>query len=139
VICERNPSVGGTWFEHTYPGCACDIPTHVYSYSFARNPNWSRLFPRQEEILDYVRHTADEYGVTPHIRFGCEMKRADWDQSAGAWQVRTSEGRLTADILVSDIGTTAEPCDPDIPGWQNFAGTRFHSARWDHDHDLTGE
>src|SRR5581483_5763299 len=70
---------------------------------------------------------------------GCEMKRADWDESAGAWQVRTSEGRLTADILVSAIGATAEPCDPDIPGWQNFAGTRFHSARWDHDHDLTGE
>ena len=73
-ILERNRSVGGTWYEHTYPGCACDIPTHLYSYSFARNPNWSRLFPRQQEILEYVRRTADEYEVTPHIEFGCEMQ-----------------------------------------------------------------
>ena len=71
--------MGGTWFEHTYPGCGCDIPTHLYSYSFARNPGWSRLFPRQDEILEYVRRTADEHGVTPHIRFGCEMERSRWD------------------------------------------------------------
>src|ERR1700733_9713224 len=70
LILERNDTIGGTWFEHTYPGCACDVPTHLYSYSFARNPNWSRLFPRQHEILAYVRATADRCGVTPHIRFG---------------------------------------------------------------------
>src|SRR5581483_2344979 len=139
VICERNPSVGGTWFEHTYPGCACDIPTHLYSYSFARNPNWSRLFPRQEEILDYVRRTAEEYEVTPHIRFECEMQRADWDEHANAWRVQTSDGELTWDVLVSAIGATAEPYDPDSRGWRNFAGTRFHAARWNHEHDLTGE
>jgi cation diffusion facilitator CzcD-associated flavoprotein CzcO len=139
VICERNRSVGGTWFEHTYPGCACDIPTHLYSYSFARNPNWSRLFPRQEEILEYVRHTADAYGVTPHIRFGCELRHATWDEDANAWQIETSDGQLTADVLVSAIGATAEPYDPDIPGWRNFAGARFHAARWNHEHDLTNE
>src|SRR3981081_2067912 len=83
VICERNESVGGTWFEHTYPGCACDIPTHLYSYSFARNPNWTRFFPRQTEILPYVRRPAERYGVTPHIRLGTEMKQSAWDQDAG--------------------------------------------------------
>lgn len=139
VLLERNESVGGTWFEHTYPGCACDVPTHLYSYSFARNPNWSRLFPRQEEILDYVRDTADRHGVTPHIRFSCEMEHAGWDEQAGRWRVRTSNGELTCDLLISAIGGTAEPADPDIPGLASFAGHRFHSARWDHDHDLTGE
>jgi cation diffusion facilitator CzcD-associated flavoprotein CzcO len=139
VICERNESVGGTWFEHTYPGCACDIPTHLYSYSFARNPNWSRLFPRQHEILAYVRATADRCGVTPHIRFGCEMERSKWDQRSKRWRITTSAGPLTCDVLVSAIGATAEPDEPDIPGLEKFAGTRFHSARWNHEHDLAGE
>jgi cation diffusion facilitator CzcD-associated flavoprotein CzcO len=137
VICERNESVGGTWFEHTYPGCACDIPTHLYSYSFARNANWSRLFPRQHEILAYVRETADRRGVTPHIRFNTEMERSRWDERAGRWRVRTSQGTITGEVLVSAIGATAEPDEPDIPGLDKFAGTRFHSARWNHDHDLS--
>jgi cation diffusion facilitator CzcD-associated flavoprotein CzcO len=139
VILERNESVGGTWFEHSYPGCGCDIPVHLYSYSFARNPRWSRLFPKQQEILEYVRRTADEYGVTPHIRFGTEMEHAEWDENACRWRVRTPAGELTADVLVSAIGATAEPDEPDIPGLDSFAGHRFHSARWDHAHDLRGE
>jgi cation diffusion facilitator CzcD-associated flavoprotein CzcO len=139
VILERNESVGGTWFEHTYPGCGCDIPTHLYSFSFARNPRWSRLFPKQEEILAYVRRIADEYGVTPHIRFSTEMEHASWDETAGRWRVRTPDGELTCDVLVSAIGATAEPDEPEIPGIDSFAGHRFHSARWDHDHDLAGE
>lgn len=139
VICERNESVGGTWFEHTYPGCACDIPTHLYSYSFERNPGWSRMFPRQQEILEYVRSTAERRGVIPHIRFVCEMERSAWDEEARVWRVRTSEGEMTCDILVSAIGATAEPDEPDIPGLDTFEGHRFHSARWDHEHDLEGE
>jgi cation diffusion facilitator CzcD-associated flavoprotein CzcO len=139
VILERNESVGGTWFEHTYPGCGCDIPTHLYSFSFARNPRWSRLFPKQEEILAYVRRIADEYGVTPHIRFSTEMEHASWDETVGRWRVRTPDGELTCDVLVSAIGATAEPDEPEIPGIDSFAGHRFHSARWDHDHDLAGE
>ncbi len=139
VLLERNESVGGTWFEHTYPGCACDIPTHLYSYSFARNPNWSRLFPRQHEILAYVRETADRRGVTPHIRLRCEMERSRWDERAGRWRIRTSQGALSCEVLVSAIGATAEPDEPDIPGLDTFAGTRFHSARWNHDHSLDGE
>ena len=139
AVLERNESVGGTWFEHTYPGCGCDIPTHLYSYSFARNPSWTRLFPRQDEILDYVRKIADEYGVTPHIRFATEMQHSEWDESAGVWRVRTDDGELTCDVLVSAIGATAEPDEPDIPGLESFAGHRFHSARWDHDHNLANE
>jgi len=139
VICERNPSVGGTWFEHTYPGCGCDIPTHLYSYSFARNPRWTRLFPRQEEILAYVRAIADEYGLTPHIRFGCEMERCEWHEPTSRWSVRTSQGSLTCEVLVSAIGATAEPDEPDIPGLEAFAGHRFHSARWDWEHPLDDE
>lgn len=139
VVLERNESIGGTWFEHTYPGCACDIPTHLYSYSFARNPDWSRLFPRQEEILDYVHRTAEHHGLTPHIRLGCEMEHAEWDERAVRWRLRTSSGRLSCDLLVSAIGATAEPDEPAIPGLRAFAGTRFHSARWDHAHNLDGE
>jgi len=139
VILERNASVGGTWFEHTYPGCGCDVPANLYSYSFARNPGWTRMFPGQDEILEYVRATADEYGVTPHIRFETEMELSAWDEEAGVWRVRTSAGDLTADMLISAIGATAEPDEPDVPGLQAFTGHRFHSARWDHGHDLTGE
>jgi cation diffusion facilitator CzcD-associated flavoprotein CzcO len=140
VILERNSAVGGTWFEHTYPGCGCDIPATLYSYSFARNPRWTRMFPRQEEILQYVRETADEHGVTPHIRLCTEMEHSRWDEAAGQWRIRTTEGdELTADVLISAIGATGEPEEPDIPGLTEFAGHRFHSARWDHDHDLGGE
>jgi cation diffusion facilitator CzcD-associated flavoprotein CzcO len=139
VICERNASVGGTWFEHTYPGCGCDIPTHLYSYSFARNPRWTRLFPRQEEILEYVRRVADEHGVTPHIRFACEMQRCTWEEDVNHWRVRTSQGTMTCEVLVSAIGATAEPDEPAIPGLDRFPGHRFHAARWDWEHVLQGE
>jgi cation diffusion facilitator CzcD-associated flavoprotein CzcO len=139
VILERNPSLGGTWYEHTYPGCQCDIPTHLYSYSFARNPNWSRLYPLQREILEYIQDVAERYGVMAHIRFECEMEHSEWDEAGAVWSLHTSEGPCTCDVLVSAIGATAEPADPDIPGWKAFDGKRFHSARWDHDHDLRGE
>jgi cation diffusion facilitator CzcD-associated flavoprotein CzcO len=139
VICERNDSLGGTWFEHTYPGCACDVPTHLYSYSFARNPNWSRLFPRQDEILDYVRDVAAKHGVVPHVRFGCELVEARWEERAARWRLTTSGGDLTADVLVSAVGGTSEPMAPEIPGLSSFRGATFHSARWNHDHDLDGE
>jgi cation diffusion facilitator CzcD-associated flavoprotein CzcO len=112
VILERNESVGGTWFEHTYPGCACDIPTHLYSYSFARNPNWTRLFPQQHEILDYVRDVCEHHGVTPHVRFGCELLDARWDERHDRWRISTSDGPLNCELLVSAIGATAEPAGP---------------------------
>ncbi len=139
VLLERNHAVGGTWFEHTYPGCACDVPTHLYSYSFARNPNWSRLFPRQDEILSYVRGVADDHGVIPHVRFGTELVEARWDEAASLWRLETSGGSLTAEVLISAVGGTAEPHAPDFPGLSTFKGHSFHSARWDHRHTLDGE
>lgn len=139
VLLERNHAVGGTWFEHTYPGCACDVPTHLYSYSFARNPSWSRLFPRQDEILAYVRGVADDHDVIRHVRFGTELHEARWDADASCWRLRTTTGELSSDLLVSAVGGTAEPHTPAFPGDDTFAGHRFHSARWDHRHDLTGE
>ena len=138
AIFERNASVGGTWFEHTYPGCGCDIPTHLYSYSFARNPRWSRLFPQQHEILAYVRGVADDHGVMPHIRFEHEMERCEWDEDAGCWRVRTSGGELTCDVLVSAIGATAEPAEPEIPGSTSSAAP-LPLGPLGPDHDLAGE
>jgi cation diffusion facilitator CzcD-associated flavoprotein CzcO len=139
VLLERNEALGGTWFEHTYPGCACDVPTHLYSYSFARNPNWSRLFPRQDEILGYVRRVAEDNGVVPHIRFSSELLAARWDDAAALWRVETTAGDLTCDVLISAVGGTAEPMTPDLPGLARFKGHTFHSARWDHGHDLADE
>ncbi len=139
VLCERNEAIGGTWYEHTYPGCGCDIPTHLYSFSFARNPEWTRLFPRQGEILDYVQRIAHERGITERVRFGCTVEGADWDEARSLWHLHTSGGELTCDVLVSAIGAFSEPADPDLPGLEDFAGHRFHSARWDHEHDLAGE
>ncbi len=139
VILERNAALGGTWFEHTYPGCQCDVPTHLYSYSFARNPSWSRLYPLQAEILEYLHDVADRYGVTPHVRLGCDMERCRWDERASAWRTRTSDGELVGDVLVSAIGGFAEPEFPRYPRVGSFTGTRFHSARWDHGHNLRGE
>lgn len=139
VLLERNHEVGGTWFEHTYPGCACDVPTHLYSYSFARNPGWSRLFPRQAEILEYVRRVADEHGVVEHVRFGTELLAARWDEAAARWRLETTTGDLTAEVLISAVGGTAEPLTPELPGLRRFRGHHFHSARWDHRHDLAGK
>lgn len=139
VLLERNHELGGTWFEHTYPGCACDVPTHLYSYSFARNPGWSRLFPRQSEILEYVRRVADEHGVVPHVRFGAELVEARWDDAAALWRLETTAGALSCDVLISAVGGTAEPHAPEFAGLSRFKGHTFHSARWDHRHALAGE
>ena len=139
VILERASDVGGTWRDNTYPGCQCDIPSHLYSFSFAPNPNWSRLFPTQPEIWDYLRDCTDRYGVREHIRFDCEVQGAEWDAGNGFWRIATSQGEVTARYIISGQGGLSEPQLPDIPGVESFAGAMFHSARWDHDHDLRGE
>jgi cation diffusion facilitator CzcD-associated flavoprotein CzcO len=139
VVLERGSEVGGTWRDNTYPGCQCDIPSHLYSFSFAPNPNWSRLFPTQPEIWDYLRGCADRYGIRPHIRFEHEVQGAAWDEAFGFWRVTTSEGEITARVLVSGQGGLSEPQLPNIEGIESFEGAMFHSARWDHDHDLEGE
>src|SRR5688500_18603279 len=139
VVLERNESLGGTWWHNTYPGCACDVPAHLYSFSFALNPDWSRMFAPQREILAYLNRTADERGVLPSIRFGAEVQEARWDDDQQRWRISTTTGDLTARVLIQAAGPLSEPCTPDIPGLDTFAGTMFHYARWDHGHDLDGE
>jgi cation diffusion facilitator CzcD-associated flavoprotein CzcO len=139
VVLERASDVGGTWRDNSYPGCQCDIPSHLYSFSFAPNPNWSRLFPTQPEIWDYLRDCTDRYGIRPHIRFDHEVRGAEWDEDGGFWRIETSQGEITARMIVSGQGGLSEPQLPDIPGIESFAGAMFHSARWDHDYDLRGK
>ena len=139
VVLERADEVGGTWRDNTYPGCQCDIPSALYSLSFAPNPDWTRFYPRQAEIRDYLRRCAERFGVLPHIRFGHDVVGAAWDEDALRWGLETSGGSLTAEVLVGGMGGLSEPAAPEIPGLDGFEGTVFHSAVWDHDHDLSGE
>jgi cation diffusion facilitator CzcD-associated flavoprotein CzcO len=139
VILERARDVGGTWRDNSYPGCACDVPSHLYSFSFAPNPDWSSTFSPQEEIHRYLRGVAEREGLLPHVRFGCEVEDARWDGDARVWRIRTSAGEVSARALAAAAGPLSEPSIPDLPGLRDFRGTLFHSATWDHDHDLTGE
>ncbi|HEV7679773.1 MAG TPA: NAD(P)/FAD-dependent oxidoreductase [Candidatus Dormibacteraeota bacterium] len=138
VVLERAGDVGGTWRDNTYPGCACDVPSHLYSFSFEPNPRWTRSFSPRAEIWDYLRHCARKYGVLPHIRFNHELREACWDESRKRWIVETSGGTYVAQVLVAATGALSEPKTPPLPGLENFRGTVFHSARWNHDHDLRG-
>ncbi|MGW1343787.1 flavin-containing monooxygenase [Kribbella sp. NPDC002412] len=135
-VLEKSSSLGGTWRDNTYPGCACDVPSALYSYSFAPNPSWSRAFAGQSEIQAYLSDTAARYGVVPHLRFGVEMLRAHWDASAERWLLETSDGPLEARVLITATGPWHQPLIPSIPG--TFDGPVFHSSRWDHSLDLTG-
>jgi cation diffusion facilitator CzcD-associated flavoprotein CzcO len=138
VLLERAEEVGGTWRDNTYPGCQCDVPSNVYSYSFAPNPNWTRTFAPQPEIWEYLRAVTDQYELRPHVRYGAELTGAEWDDAAQRWTVETARGTLTARVLVGAMGPLSEPAIPSIPGLDSFEGTTFHSATWDHDHDLRG-
>jgi cation diffusion facilitator CzcD-associated flavoprotein CzcO len=139
VVLEAADDVGGTWRANTYPGCRCDVPSHVYSFSFAPNPDWSSSFSPQPEIEAYLRRVAREEGIVPHLRLGTEVESATWDEEAPRWRIQTSAGELTARALIAGAGPLQEPKLPDVRGLADFEGTIFHSARWDHDHDLTGE
>jgi cation diffusion facilitator CzcD-associated flavoprotein CzcO len=132
VVLERGDDVGGTWRDNTYPGAACDVPSHVYSFSFAPNPQWSRSFSPQHEIQAYLQRVAREHDVLRHVRFGVEVTGAAWVADKRHWALTTSQGELTADVLVTGTGALSEPTVPDIPGLGDFEGTTFHSARWDH-------
>ena len=136
VVLERAEALGGTWRDNSYPGCACDIPSKLYSYSFAPNPNWTRSFPDQAEIWAYLEDSADRFGVREQIRFGCDVERMVWDAGAQCWQISTSHGPLTADVVIAAPGGLSAPSIPDIPGLQHYTGEIFHSATWDHTHDL---
>jgi cation diffusion facilitator CzcD-associated flavoprotein CzcO len=139
VVLERAASVGGTWRDNSYPGCACDVPSHLYSFSFAPNPDWPRTFSGQEHIRAYLEHVTDTFGLRPHIRLNSEVRMMRWDGAQLRWNIETSSGNLSADVVVSATGPLSDPKVPDIRGLDSFPGKVFHSARWDHDYDLRGK
>ena len=139
VVLEKASELGGTWRDNSYPGCRCDVPSHLYSYSFALNPEWSSTFSGQAEIWDYMRRVADEHGVMPHMRFGHEVIGATWDEPARRWRIETTQGDFSAQVIVAAPGPLHQPSIPALPGIERFAGKAFHSARWDHDYDLAGK
>ena len=139
LVVDKGYDVGGTWRDNTYPGAACDVPSQLYSFSFAPNPSWSRSFSPQPEIQAYLQRVARESGVLDRFVLGTTVDAARWDEDRQRWQVETSAGTVTADALVSASGGLSEPRMPDIDGIEDFTGDLFHSARWDHDVDLAGK
>lgn len=139
LIFEREADLGGTWRDNAYPGCQCDVPSHLYSFSFALNPDWSRTYSPQEEIWEYLRDCAERSGVAEHVRYGHEVQDACWEPGESRWHLRTAGGPYTADALIFANGALAEPKMPELPGAEAFEGRIFHSADWDHEHDLSGE
>ncbi len=139
VLVDRGDGVGGTWRDNTYPGCRCDVPSHLYSLSFAPNPNWSESFSQQSEIHAYMRGLVERFDLAPHIHGDCEVEAARWLDDDGVWETQTSLGTVRSRFLISAVGGLVDPNIPDIPGLDSFPGKVFHSARWEHDHDLTGE
>ncbi|WP_405061548.1 NAD(P)/FAD-dependent oxidoreductase [Kribbella sp. NBC_01505] len=139
VILEKADRLGGTWRDNTYPGCACDIPSYLYSFSFEQNPRWTRMFAPWHEILEYLEYCADKYGVADKIRYGAEVTEAAFDEATGRWTVTVNgDETIETQVLVTGVGGLHEPKLPDLPGLDSFAGTAFHTAHWDHSHDLTG-
>ena len=139
VVLERGLDVGGPWRDNTYPGCRCDVPSHLYSLSFAPNPSWSESFSQQGEIHAYLRGLVDRFDLAGHIHLDCEVADSAWDPDAQRWRTTTSRGAVETQFLVSAIGGLVEPKIPELPGLEQFPGKIMHSARWDHDHDLGGE
>ena len=132
VVLERGSDVGGTWRDNSYPGAACDVPSHLYSFSFAPNPDWSRAFSPQGEIYDYIRRVTHDAGVREKIRFGVDVTAVEFEEDRGRWTVRTSQGQYDARVVVLGVGALCEPKRPNIDGLDDFAGPVFHTARWDH-------
>ncbi|VBB16015.1 alpha/beta hydrolase fold domain-containing protein [Burkholderia stabilis] len=140
VIVERSHDVGGVWRDNSYPGAACDVPSHLYSFSFEPNPAWSHVFAPQPEIHAYLQHCARKYGLARHLRFGAEVERARYDEAHALWRVTLADGTtLSAAVLVSGTGQLSRPAMPDLPGIDTFRGRAFHSAHWDHDTPLAGK
>ncbi len=139
VVLERDGDVGGTWHQNTYPGCQCDVPSNLYSLSYAPNAEWSQTFPLQPEIGAYLKRVTDDFGVRPYVRTHTDVHGAAWDEQLQRWRIETSRGALTARVLVAGMGGLCEPSIPSIPGAGDFDGPAFHTARWDHGVDLTGK
>src|SRR4051794_24763948 len=140
VVLERGDDVGGTWHFNTYPGCGCDVPSNLYSFSFAPNPDWTNTYSRQPEIGAYLRRCADTFGVRDRIRSNSTVTGAEWNEDAGLWTLETEDGdTVTARVVISAAGPLFEPKTPSLPGLERFRGRVFHSARWDHGFDPAGK
>ncbi|MCD4526265.1 NAD(P)/FAD-dependent oxidoreductase [Nocardioides sp. cx-173] len=139
TVLERADEVGGVWRDNTYPGAACDVPSPLYSWSWAVNPGWTRRYARQPEILDYLRGTAERAGLLAHVRTGVEVTALSYDEAECVWHVETADGTTyDAEVVVSAVGQLSNPAIPRLPGAETFAGPAFHSAQWRHDVDLRG-
>jgi cation diffusion facilitator CzcD-associated flavoprotein CzcO len=138
VVFERAGDVGGTWCANTYPGCQCDVPSHLYCYSFAGNPNWTRTFSSQPEIWDYLRACVERYGLASHLRLDEEVRELSWLQQPAHWLLETAAGEHTASVVIGAMGALSEPSLPALAGIERFTGPLFHSAAWRHDVELRG-
>ena len=140
VVLERAEEIGGTWRDNHYPGCACDVQSHLYSFSFAPKHDWTRAFAGQAEIQSYLLDCVERFELRPKVRLGADMRRCAWDEGRQRWTVDTADGRrFEARVVVSAMGPLSNPAYPEIPGIEDFRGVRFHSADWDHDYDLKGK
>lgn len=139
VVLERAEDVGGTWQANTYPGAQCDIPSILYSFSFAPKADWSRLYPLQPEIQRYLASCVEDFGITPHLRLRTDVTEARWHETDQRWQVNTREGTWNAQILIGAMGPFSAPAEPALPGLDRFSGALFHSSAWDHERDLSGK
>jgi cation diffusion facilitator CzcD-associated flavoprotein CzcO len=140
TILDKADGIGGVWRHNSYPGLTCDIPSHLYSFSFEPKHDWSRRYPRRDEILEYLEQCADKYGLRDHLRLSTEVASCEFDEVTGRWRIRLADGdQLEADFLVTATGQLSLPAYPDIAGLDHFKGAVFHSARWNHDYDLTGK
>ncbi len=139
TVFERGERVGGVWNHNTYPGAACDVPSHLYEFSFEPNPRWSRRYAPQAEIQGYLEDVARRHGVLERIRVNAEVTRACWDEDRAKWLLETGDGPHEADVLITACGQLSVPKMPSIPGLESFDGPAFHTAQWRHDVDLTGQ
>ena len=136
LILEKNEGVGGTWRENTYPGLCCDVPSHFYSFSFAMNPDWTKTYPEQYEILDYLENITDKLKIRPFIKFNSEVLESRYNEKENLWETFLRSGeRYKSRSLISGLGQLNKPKWPEIPGIETFSGHSFHSAEWDHSYD----
>lgn len=140
LVIEKSEGIGGTWWENRYPGCACDVPSHLYSFSFDLNPKWSRMFAGRAEIQEYLEESVERHGIRDHIRLKTQLREAEWDENAGLWHATLGDGTMVdARVIVSGMGALHVPHYPEIEGIERFAGPAFHSAAWDASVDLAGK
>ena len=140
LIIEKGAEIGGTWWDNRYPGCACDIPSHLYSFSFAPSTEWTRMYPGQQEIHDYLKRCVQHYALAPYLRLNTRFCEAVWDESKGVWNATAGDGmRIRARVLVSGMGALHVPRYPELPGIERFKGPAFHSSTWDRSVDLSGK